>query len=354
MTVVPASNGLIEELSTLKLARYAQIIQYGECAFWGIYNDQDPANCRVIWSLAQRQMVAKYLYEAQLELEDILNYPIGAQWIEESKNTYTLYDVTKMGYLIEAGIKAVSNIHLAVGVAYVGGNAVTGVLATTVTNEDEIHVYHPGTDVEIDPSEISLVGGNLIITIPKCRMVKLAYVDNPDVGWAYNDEATWGETTVDIKRVYNDPSTNAILTSNHTCGLSCALNGCTEYQHVACIYITNNRLGHIEVYPAAYSNGWSRTNSTCCYNYKSSQLYYKAGRPLNAQLEDCIIRLAHSKMPKEPCGCDPVKNMWTRDRNVPLGLTAERINCPFGLSDGAWAAWSFAKVLKLVRGGLFD
>jgi len=55
-------------------------------------------------------------------------------------------------------------------------------------------------------------------------------------------------------------------------------------------------------------------------------------------------------MPEEPCGCEVAQRLWRRDRHVPEVLTRERINCPYGLSDGAWQAWRFTQSMKLVRG----
>ena len=80
------------------------------------------------------------------------------------------------------------------------------------------------------------------------------------------------------------------------------------------------------------------------------RLNYLSGMdPTSPQAEDAIIRLAHSKMPEEPCGCSVAQRLWKRDRSVPSLLTAERLNCPFGLSDGAWIAWKFAMALKKYR-----
>jgi hypothetical protein len=213
-------------------------------------------------------------------------------------------------------------------------------------------IFHPGTDIEITPSKVTISAGMMTIEIPRCRMVKATHVDNPDVGWPYADVATWGESTVDVKRRYNDQSTQVVLSSNHSCSVACAASGCTEYTQTACGYIKNPTLGAVEIYPANYVNGSWVKRSTCCSTYDEAQLNYLAGVDVNHQIEDTIVRLAHSKMPAEPCGCDPIKSMWSRDRNVPVAVTRERANCPFGLSDGAWTAWMFTKSMKLWRGGI--
>jgi hypothetical protein len=183
-------------------------------------------------------------------------------------------------------------------------------------------------------------------------LVDAAHVDNPEVGWEYADVATWGETTVDVKRVYNDISTQAHLISNHSCSAYCSSTGCSTFIQDACGYIRDPELGIIELYPADYSGGvWTRRNCGCG-GYGQEQLNYMSGLEMNSQVEDIIVRLAHSKMPKEPCGCEPIRAMWARDRLQLDTYTRERINCPFGTSDGAWIAWRWVENIKLVRGAL--
>lgn len=331
------------------LARYAQVIGYSECALFGIaVPDTIERHCREIWILSQRQMIARYLAEAQLEIEQEIGYPVGKRWITEDQVPYTLPALARNRHLIEGGIQATSLISAGEAVSHVADPAVIGPFATTVTDVDEIIVYHPGTTIEIPPSSISIVAGQCTIEIPRCRMVIAAYSDNPDSGWDYNDVANWAETTVDVYRVYNDPSTQAVLVRNHNCNVSCAMTGCTEYTQTACIYVAQPDIGAIEVYPASYSEGaWLR--NACQYRWRWMRLNYRAGVDITFQAEDAIIRLAHAKMPVEPCGCDPIKSLWARDRHVPEALTRERINCKFGLSDGAWAAWQFATAMKVWR-----
>lgn len=353
MPVVAAAEGLIEEASAVRLARYAQIVGYSECPFWGVNHDLSGKTCREIWTLKQRQMAAKYLAEAQDEIETELGYPIGYRWFTELKKPYRIPDLARVGYVVEGGVKAVSTISAGAVVDHTSDPAVIGPVATSVTDVDEIVVYHPGTTIEIDPSKITLSGGNVTIEIPRCRMVKASVVNNPENGLDY-DTPTNFESTVDVVRVYNDPSTNAVLSRNHTCNAACAGSGCQEYTQTACLFVTNPTIGAVEVHKGTYSDGaWLTSNTgSCCDQYRWAQLNYRAGTPLTRQMEDMIIRLAHAKMPVEPCGCDPIKSLWTRDRNVPEVLTRERLNCPFGFSDGAYTAWMFARTIRLVRSGL--
>jgi hypothetical protein len=118
--------------------------------------------------------------------------------------------------------------------------------------------------------------------------------------------------------------------------------------------VRNGELGILDVLPATYSGGEWVTDASClCSRPERVRLNYKAGvTSLSYQAEDAILRLAHAKMPEEPCGCDVVQRLWKRDREVPKIVTSERLNNPFGLNDGAWIAWRFAMDLRKVRVGV--
>lgn len=346
MPVVAAQTALVNEDSAVRLARYAAIISYPECNFFGVNADVATGfQCREIWTKDQRDMVLKYLAEAQYEIEKEVGYPLAPRYIglnqsEEYQDWQEFKPriVTRFARFIEAGIEATSNIAIGSVVSHLTDPAVVGPIATTVTNQDEIHVYHPGTDIEIDPSQIVIAGGTVTIYIPRCRMVTQAMADNPDTGIDYNTVANF-EATVDVRRIYTDTTTQATLVYPKSCA------GCDEETVAGCIYVRNKRVGIIDL------NFASTNGNLCECKPQLVKLHYKAGADvLTRQAEDAIVRLAHAKMPSEPCGCDVIKRLWGRDTNVPEVLTRERLNCPFGLSNGAWTAWKFAQSMKVMRG----
>jgi hypothetical protein len=359
MTVVPAISDVIAgaELA-VPLARYAQLVNYSECAFWGVNNPADGERaCRQVWTKAQRDTAYRYLLEAQDEIEQVVNYPLVPRWIVQDEQFYACPIMPKWTRVIRGGVRAVATIALSVpvnaGSVVVGTDpVVVGPIATTVTDPDEIHVYHPGSDVEISPSSVTIAGGFVTIEIPRCRTVTLANADNPVGGWAYAD-LTKFEIEVDVKRVYNDPSSQATFIWPHACSGSCAASGCTEYTQTGCIYVVNSETGILNLQPGTYSGGvWSKVAFCCRGNPMKVKLNYQAGlTDITPQAEDAVLRLAHAKMPDEPCGCKVVQQLWKRDRNVPTVLTRERINCPYGLNDGAWIAWRFAQAMRVWRGG---
>ena len=337
----------------VNLPDYCNIVGFWECAFFGVNNPDDTAQgCRSIWTYNQRKMVARYLCEAQEEIENELNFHLLPSWDVEEEHEYQAPMVTTWGKVISGGIRATEDIALADAVNHGADPAVIGPTATTVTDIDEIKVYYPGTDFEIIPSAIEIAGGFVTIEVPRCRMVRDDLLDTPAVGIDYATVADF-QQTVDLVRVYNDESTQSELVDPHNCGSVCVSRNCSEYTHTGCIYVREKKLGIVDAMPATYSGGaW--TAGSCARRYHSVRLSYYSGlTPLTKQLQDAVVRLAHSKMPQDPCGCDPVKYLWERDRNVPEIMSVEQLNCPFGSSDGAWWAFKQVSSVKLVKMGIF-
>jgi hypothetical protein len=361
MPIVTVGLDLIDEgWNAVRLARYAQMAGFSECAFWGVFDATDPQNsaCRPIQSLSERAMIARYLAEAQDEIEMVTGYPLSARWFTDELE-YSPIVHAKRHKLIEIGVMAVDDVSLGAAVSHATDPAVVGPVATTVTDATEIHVYHPGTDVEIDPSAIVIAAGNVTISIPRCRLV--SDPDNPDNGWDYTDippsATTPFESTVDIKRVYNDDTTQGLFIWPHQTGEGCTCGCCAvcdEYTHEACAYLRNNESGAIDLlYAHLIGSVWTASCPCACTLPQLVQVNYRAGlTTITKQAEDAVIRLAHSKMPKPPCGCGPLMEMWARDRNTPDVLTSERENCPFGMSDGAWIAYKFACAMRVFRLGM--
>jgi hypothetical protein len=340
----------------ISLARYIKITMIDECGFWGVFYDGQPqSECRTIWIQSERDMVDRYLQEAQDEIEQVINYPLCRRWFTENVR-YTCPIQARWGEVVAGGVAALSNIAVGSVINYATEPAVVGPIATTVTDPDEIRVYYPSASstecIEITPSRIVLSGGSLTLYIPRCRMVDPSVMNNDRAGLDYNDLSNF-LAAVDVLRLYNDTSENAEIVYPHGCSGSCSL--CGEYTQDGCIYVRDPRLGILDVQPATYSGGaWSTGGPSCCNRSpERTRLYYYAGKhPLTRQEEDAVVRLAHAKMPDEPCGCDDIRRLWARDRHVPDILTRERLNCPVGQSDGSWVAWRFAQQMKLVRGGL--
>lgn len=363
MTIVTAQHGLIDEgYNAVRLAKYAQLTQQ-ECAFWGVLDPSEPVNeaCSPILTLKEREQIARYLGEAQDEIEQVCGFPLTARWFTDEL-PFACMVHAKRRKVIEAGIEHVENISLGAAISYVTDPTQVGPIATTVTDASTIHVYHPGTDIEIDPSDVAIVGGQVTIDIPRCRLVDAAHVDNPTAGLAYADvppSATSPfEVTVDVKAIYNESTTQATLVWPHQesagCSCTCGCVTCGEYTHEACMYIRNGETGAIDItYAHLVGSVWTATCPCICSSPQLVRIHYRAGlTEVTKQAEDAIIKLAHAKMPRPSCGCGILRDRWDADRLVPDNLTAEQAACPFGQSVGAWTAWKFANAMRVFRLGI--
>lgn len=337
----------------VSLADYVTHFRIPECGFWGVNAAVDQGKaCQTIWTLDDRVMLAYYLCEAQDEIENYIHYPLQPKWFtDETRRIKTSTLLTRWGHILAGGVMAISTIQLNASVDHTNDPAIIGPIATTVTDLSEIKIYYAGTEQEITPAKMRIVAGNLTIWIPRCRLVAPALVDNPENGWDYTDVTNFA-SRVDIMRVYNDPSINAKLVRAHRCNTECSTQGCTDATVDACINVRNSEIGEIIVTPGIYSSGaWSAQRGCGCY--EKVKLNYMAGlTELPRPAKETIIRLAHSKMPKEPCACTSVKNSWARDMYVPDNIDPARYQSPWGISDGAWMAYLFARSIRLVRGGL--
>lgn len=339
----------------IPLWMYAETIGYACDAFFGIVRDDPPAyhTNKPLWRKSERDMVEHFLAEAQQEIEQICKYPLWHCWIEDEEHDYEYPLLSDWAKVIESGVQATAAMSVGQAVNHANDPAVVGpFIDPTGADEDEIRVFHPGTADEIFPSAIAIAGNTVTLTIPRCRLLtEEAYAE---LGVDYDDTGVGGsfELTVDVVRVYNDPSTQGVLVWSHGTG-SCAL--CTGTTATACIVTTNREIGEMDVVPANYSDGaWSSSTWSCyCHHPDRVRINYHAGLTvLTKRARDAIIRLAHAKMPHDPCNVDPPLWIWAADRNVPRALTAQRLNCPFGLEDGAWQAYKFAKSMKTYRGSV--
>lgn len=344
MPIVPSSVFPETENSVVSLARYAQLINYPEAAFFGVHKETDPEyGCRTIWTKMQRDAVTRALWEAQIEIEDYVGYPLFPTYFEKEQIKYSPYGFTKKYNIIKIGTKIITVIGSNITLTHTSDPA-TLIVATTATDVNEVHIYHPGTSYEIMPSAAAISGGNYTASIPRSRLVSTTNQDNPKEGHNYQDTGITGvfEQVVDIKRIYTDTTDMGTL---ETIGCSCT-QGNHSYA-LTCVSILNKLMGFIKL-------GYQ--SNVCSFIQASAvwvELNYLAGlQTVNPRLEDVVIRLAHTKMPDAPCGCEFVKGLWTRDKNIPDFGSPDRAKCPFGLSDGAWTAWRFVQPMKVWRSSM--
>jgi hypothetical protein len=330
--------GVLLSQSAVSLARYANIIGYSECAFFGI---EDASNsdyaCRKIWTKYERDTIADYLLTAQNMIEKVVGYTLSRSWFVAEEHIYSTPLLLDHAKLIAIGTKLVTDILLGATVSYVPTPA-TVTIPTALTSIEGIHIFYPGTDTEIMPSAMQITGGNLIISIPKCRLLAPAFWDNPEAGLDGTDPTIY-QTTVDVKKwSTDDTDQGSIIYDSSSCD-----DDCDTTDVAICAFIIKSEIGAIRL---GNLPGYCNTTPGLCTSGipRRVKINYESGlTSLTREAEMAIIRLAHSLMPTEPCGCDVTQRLWKRDRTERDILSVERLNCPFGTSDGAWAAWSTVK-----------
>lgn len=344
MTIIPSVFEGILDQSALHLPRYAQIIRYDENAFFGI---NAPTNrvrsCNQIWMRVDRDMVARVLREAQTMIEDQIYYPFGTKYIEAEQIDMRRRMRTRWGRVQSFGTRQVSNISLNVALNHATDPATFVAVATTVTNESEIHFYEHDTDMEIYPDTVTLAGGTVTATFPRARLVKADSQENPENGWPYDDTGVDGPfiQAIDIKRVYTDTTDVGVFVwplGKKPCP------ECGEDTEPACGYIQSSRGGVISMLPEANS---SRCN---CRGASVIRVNYVAGVPLDINSEAAIVHLAHSLASVTPCAaCEPLRLLWADDRFIPTSITQERADNMFGTSEGAWRAYTYVLSHRMWR-----
>lgn len=349
----------------VSLPRYAKIMNYDEASFWGVvYTNQHWMGCAPLWTEGDRMRVAMALGEAQQQVEQVLGYPLCPTWIagtvdEEYHNDNRWVDqqplksgrlLTRYPRVIAPGVRATSLIASGTAVALGEKVGVIGPLPTDANSVSEIYVYYPDSNRRIIPSKITLTGGDVTIEVPRFRMVVPNLLNTPEGGIMYENDDAFLET-VDVWRVYNDPTTQAVLVAPG-CGNTFCTRGCGDCTRSACINVRDSNVGIVDLLPADYiaeSTTW-KARTLCSGRWQVARLNYLAGmRYLNLEAESAIVHLAHSKMWGAPCSCDYLVKIWEADRAVPRVLTRERINCPFGQSEGAWIAYRWARNQASVR-----
>lgn len=339
-----------------------------------------------------RDTIARAIREAELEMAAEAGFNLMPDWITEERLTYpqpampgayNMYGTNprgmlnslevRKGYVISGGVRAKSVIQS--GAAIVRSDADTDTyaetctvtVATTVTDINEIRAYYSsksGADSwEIRPITVVLSGGNAIITFKAWQITAANQMDRLDAEPLDADAAGSYETTVDIYRVYNDPSTQLqFMWENdgwwETCG-TCA--ACQLSTQAGCFHLREHRLGMIVPAPASWDadeEEFTAQEWSACRGPDQVRVWYFSGwqgqgltRPkatLDPYWKNAIAYFAASKFDRSVCGCSNVQQFidkWRRDAAFSsqeeggFTVTPEMIANKLGTSMGALYAY---------------
>lgn len=275
---------------------------------------------------------------------------------------------TQYGYIQSVGTLTRTAILPGAAVVYsdIDGDGYTEtatiVVATTVTNEAEIKLYYPGTEDEIRPISVSIVAGVATIT---CRR-ELLYLN--DLVTVLNPRSFDGAddtnflATVDVYRVYIDPSDQGLLKWLEPLCSACGGLGCyacTSSTQTICTNILDKRVGLLSVTAATWDVDHF-DSVECTESRNPDQIYvnYLSGWQSN-EFDNAISRLAISQLDRPLCSCDHIKAFaghWSEDLalrqssssgSVSFGFSPKSFENPFGTTRGALYAWKIASKYKI-------
>jgi hypothetical protein len=353
--VARVAEGVLPEDYELSvdLDRYQELMRLPIAAFNGLNKpDETPVlECSTIWKQSDRDYVGMWLAVAEEMREIELGYHLGPKWVADEEHEFNMTQTLNRGHLIDVGVRAISDISagaaLDLGTEATPNDPVVLVVATTVTDKNEIKVYYPDDDVTIKPSRITISGGNATINIPRSRLVKVTMMDDRDDPLDYYTNNNF-ITTVDVKRVYNDPSNVATI---RWLGSNSCTDRCTLSTQTACAVAAGNRarrISRVNISPGTYSNGsWSSAAFSHCHNPVSLLVSYRSGRQNSIKTELLTARMAHTLMPNKPSSCPTVHQYWEED------IEEQDIWTPYGNKTGQFMAWVVDSRDKIGAGGTF-
>lgn len=384
----------------LSLDEWAQIIGINPLHFNGFSSSSFPDTvCGDVffqydWQNADRvgrDTIAMAIYQAEQEIAMEVGYNLMPDWTVAERLEYPQpgmpgvigYGINprgmlksvevKRGWIISGGVKTKLLLERAAAVirSDVDGDGysetATVTSAVTFTDTNEVHIYfvgHDGEDsYEIRPIKVAISGGFATITFKSWQLPDLTRLEYLNVSPLDADDPASYETTVDVYRVYNDPSTQVQMMWENDEDLNCCGTcvACEFGTQAGCFHLRDARLGMVVPAPGA----WDAANSqftaqewTACREPDQVRLWYYSGyvdlkmaRPyaeMSNYWKAAVAYFAASKFERAVCGCSNVNQFierWRRDgafvskEEGGFNMTAEMASNRLGTTMGALYAW---------------
>lgn len=286
-------------------------------------------------------------------------------------NTRGLYKSIEAprGHLISGGLRAKSLIQA--GVAVVRSDLDTDLfqetctvtVPVTFTDTNLVHVYYPGHSgddlFEVRPIQVSINGGFATIVFKIWQIVAANKKENLNADVLDADNPASYETTVDVYKVYNDPSTQVefLWENGGYCG-SCV--ACQLGTQSGCFHLRDARLGFLAPSPGTWNSGdnqfdasdWSvcREPDQVRLWYYSGFVDYRCARPyaeLSPYWKYAVAYYAASLLDRPVCGCSNVNQFIEKwrvdllyaDENNGYTVTPEFAANRLGTTTGALYAY---------------
>ena len=238
------------------------------------------------------------------------------------------------------------------------------IVATSVTDTNEIRAYYPGKsgedDWEIRPIKVTISGGNANIQFPVWQIAAANQMEAFNAQPLDAEKATSYESTVDVYRLYNDPQTQSqFLWEYGTCESSSCI-ACQFGSQDGCFHTRDPRLGYVVPAPGTWNSSdsdFDYAEWSACREPDQVRFWYYSGykdntlkRPyadLAPYWEYAVAYYACSKFERPVCGCSNVNQFverWRTDIAFSSDAgsyvsTPEMLSNHLGSSVGAIYAW---------------
>jgi hypothetical protein len=299
-------------------------------------------------------MVAQALYDAEETLARYLGYYLGPRFLTDNDLTWTDPLELDWGYIIGGGVEGLTDVSADVSASNFTTDPATITIpqASFPGGEDEIYIVESSSVLEVIPSDISTSGANYLLEIDQCLLIEWDNLEHQTTATCIDYDAlfpgaTWLKLAdLTIYRRFLDDSDQATITYGPSCNCWLAGSACAGSDWDGCVYVLKDRISKVRISISTYDEDtglWTCTYPTLCGCYEGDKVSvnYRAGTTNVPGWERAVMSLAHTYMVLEPCGCAMFDLVLKRDRNIKPVLTAEILNNPLGVMDGAWYAWQW-------------
>lgn len=388
-------------ITKLALDEFAQILGFNPLAFNGFSSSLFPNNvCGDIFfqydyqhsDRIGRETIAQAINQAEMEMEAEAGFYLMPTWITEERvdyprpgvpgvfgldgmNTRGMFKSVEAGHahIISGGIREKTLLERASAVVRTDADGdgyaetATVVSAVTFTDINEVRIYYTGQGgddaYEIRPATVSISGGFATIVFKSWQVPILSALERLDASPLNADTITNYETTVDVYRVRNDPSTQLQFMWENMEGLSCCGScvACQFATQAGCFHLRDSRLGIVVPAPGAWNandQAFDGMEFSVCRDPDQVKLWYYSGfkdttvkRPyveMSNYWKFAVAVFAASKFERSVCGCSNVNQFvekWRRDaafESINEGgfkVTAELMANKLGTTMGALYAY---------------
>ena len=339
-----------------------------------------------------RETIAQAINQAEMEMEAECGFYLMPTWTEgerleyprpgipgvfglDGRNVRGLFKSVEAnkGFIISGGIREKTLLERASAIARTDadgdGYAETATVTTAVTFTDtnEVRIYYTGESgddaYEIRPAKVSISGGFATITFKSWQVPILDLLEKLDADVLNAATNTNYETTVDVYRVRNDPSTQLQFMWENSADLNCcgSCTACEFGTQAGCFHLRDQRMGVVVPAPGTWNAANSNFDSaefSVCRDPDQVRLWYYSGwqdgtvkRPyveMSNYWKFAVAVFAVSKFERAVCGCSNVNQFvekWRRDAAFEsmneggFKVTAELMANKLGTSLGAIYAY---------------